>query len=435
MKHLVGGLFFSGVVAFGLVTGCYQDDSTVGSDNPDDGAECGVIGEVVTQSDGCTACTCTEMGWACDDSECTTECADGAMRPSDDGCNHCYCQNGEWSCTLIDCQPGCTPGDTQSDGCTSCRCTDDGQWGCTANYCPPECMPGDMRDAGDGCNVCTCNADGAWSCTMESCNNCGFLDQAAPDPCNECTCLEDGTVVCMPVPGCQDECPPPRMLSSETACPAVSGVARNPATGRCCPYGTACTAPEDWEVFNTLEECEGLVCMEGTADCDGDASNGCETDITSDTSNCGACGLVCMLPPDAMVQCVAGACQVSTIPRETCVYGGVEYQQGDEFPARDGCNTCSCIDDVGPTSSIACTDMACACNPENEPYRNYVSEDPETCQLIDFDCTGNTVMFGNECGCGCEQSTDCPETMDCSPMSGTCNEPLAARCPYTEVTR
>ncbi len=437
MKHLVGGLFLSGVVAFGLLTGCYQDDSTVGGDDPDNGAECGVIGERVTQADGCTECTCTEMGWSCDDSDCEMSCMEGATRPGGDGCNTCYCSDGTWSCTLLDCQPQCAPGETQSDGCNSCHCSDDGTWSCTTMYCPPKCTEGEVRDAGDGCNTCTCVEEGNWSCTMKSCSGCGFLDQAAPDPCNDCSCLEDGTVVCMPIaaPGCNDDCPPPQMRDGDASCPAVSGVARNPTTGTCCEYGTACLAPDGWQMFDTLDQCQGLVCMAGTADCDGDPSNGCEINIDSDPENCGACGSMCMTAPDTMVACSAGECQLTSITRDTCVYGGVEYQPGAEFPSRDGCNTCSCIDETGPTASIACTDAACACDPESEPYRNYVTQDPGSCSLVDFACTGNTTAFFNDCGCGCEQSSECPDSMDCTPMSTTCNEPLAARCPYTVVAR
>lgn len=436
MKHLVGGLFFSGVVAVGLLAGCYSDDSNVGGNDPDDGSECGVIGERVTQADGCTECTCTEMGWACEDDGCMVSCTDGESRRADDGCNTCYCQEGTWSCTLIDCQPQCTPGETSYDGCTSCQCAADGNWTCTANYCPPACTDGEMRPAGDGCNTCTCMG-GTWSCTMRDCGGCDFLDEAAaPDPCNDCTCLEDGTFVCTPVPGCMDECPPPAMMPEDMACPAVGGVARNPSSGRCCEYGTACTAPAGWEMFNTVAECEEpLNCEPGFADCDDDPANGCERHIETDVQNCGSCGAVCMTPPDAMVQCAAGTCQITSIPRDVCVYGGAEYQPGEEFPSRDGCNTCSCVDDVGPTASIACTDQACACDPENEPHRNYVGLDARTCMLVDYYCTDNTTMFGNECGCGCEQSSECPVTMDCTPMSGTCNEPLAARCPYTQVAR
>src|SRR5262249_22209089 len=35
------------------------------------------------------------------------------------------------------------------------------------------------------------------------------------------------------------------------------------------------------------------VCASGFGDCDGNKSNGCETDTTSSLTNCGGCGMVC----------------------------------------------------------------------------------------------------------------------------------------------
>jgi cysteine-rich repeat protein len=48
-----------------------------------------------------------------------------------------------------------------------------------------------------------------------------------------------------------------------------------------------------------------LSCDAGFGDCDGDLSNGCETDLSSDPGACGACGKVC--PADQ--GCTAGSCQ------------------------------------------------------------------------------------------------------------------------------
>jgi RHS repeat-associated protein len=52
-------------------------------------------------------------------------------------------------------------------------------------------------------------------------------------------------------------------------------------------------------------------CAPGYGDCDGDDHNGCETDLTSNAADCGACGNVCSLP-NATSDCVAGACMVAT---------------------------------------------------------------------------------------------------------------------------
>jgi hypothetical protein len=82
----------------------------------------------------------------------------------------------------------------------------------------------------------------------------------------------------------------------------------------------------------------------------------------------------------------------------TCSYSGATYNPGDGFAATDGCNTCSCT----PSGSVTCTKKAClACDPDNEPYRNYVGT-PTTCQVIRYSCTSSQRSFQNACGCGCE---------------------------------
>jgi sugar lactone lactonase YvrE len=50
-------------------------------------------------------------------------------------------------------------------------------------------------------------------------------------------------------------------------------------------------------------------CEPGYADCNTAAADGCEVDATSDTGNCGGCGLVCNLP-HAVQSCQGGACKV-----------------------------------------------------------------------------------------------------------------------------
>lgn len=93
----------------------------------------------------------------------------------------------------------------------------------------------------------------------------------------------------------------------------------------------------------------------------------------------------------------------STIPAGlvTCSYGGNVYEVGATFPDLDGCNTCECT----ASGEVACTLMACACDPANEPQRSYISTDPEVCARIRFFCEVGMEPFFNECGCGCEPAT------------------------------
>jgi hypothetical protein len=52
------------------------------------------------------------------------------------------------------------------------------------------------------------------------------------------------------------------------------------------------------------------VCGAGWADCDGLAANGCEVDINTTLTDCGACGNACSLANVATHTCAAGSCGI-----------------------------------------------------------------------------------------------------------------------------
>lgn len=85
---------------------------------------------------------------------------------------------------------------------------------------------------------------------------------------------------------------------------------------------------------------------------------------------------------------------------KTCEHGGKTHAAGESFPSEDGCNTCSCSE-----TGVACTRRACApaaCNPDNEPNREYRMRDPAQCKAALFSCDTGKKPFFNDCGCGCE---------------------------------
>ena len=71
-------------------------------------------------------------------------------------------------------------------------------------------------------------------------------------------------------------------------------------------FGCSIGEMEDWALL--VPE----VCPLGYDDCDEDTGNGCETNLSSDVLNCGACGSTC---PDAgfnqVTECVSGSCSIS----------------------------------------------------------------------------------------------------------------------------
>ncbi|EYF03290.1 hypothetical protein [Chondromyces apiculatus] len=210
-----------------------------------------------------------------------------------------------------------------------------------------------------------------------------------------------------------------------TGCVVVSGGDGGDDEGVCF-YGDA--AYDAGETFPADDGCN-------TCFCDSDGSVGCtergcpSTSETCDTpsgpvpwgtdfqDDCNSC--TC---DEYGISCTAMWCD------EGCVYEGTPYQPYESFPSIDGCNTCTC----GENGAVSCTEMACECNPEEEWYRDYVADSPEACATTDYVCPENTTMFGNTCGCGCEQSAECEQTYNCMPPSD-CPADLAAQCPFSEI--
>jgi hypothetical protein len=114
---------------------------------------------------------------------------------------------------------------------------------------------------------------------------------------------------------------------------------------------------------NGLPACAGGVCgfggcVAGWADCNASLADGCELDVASDPLNCGACAHPCVLP-HAVAACSAGLCTV----------GACDDGYGDcDGDAADGCETdltvaahCGSCDEVCVSAhgDSACTAGSC----------------------------------------------------------------------------
>ncbi len=99
-------------------------------------------------------------------------------------------------------------------------------------------------------------------------------------------------------------------------------------------------------------------CPTGMGDCDGDPSNGCEVDLQTTLSSCGACGTACG-ETNAAAACVAGTCQL------TCAAGfgncdgnaanGCETDLSTTPADCGACGTtCGSINGIATCSSSTC---------------------------------------------------------------------------------
>jgi hypothetical protein len=97
----------------------------------------------------------------------------------------------------------------------------------------------------------------------------------------------------------------------------------------CGGCGLACTTIPNGNPACVNGVCVLAACNSGFGDCDGDPANGCETNLLSSATNCGSCGRVCVVP-NASARCFHGLCDIAS-----CNPGF-----GDcNFNAVDGCET------------------------------------------------------------------------------------------------
>ncbi len=138
----------------------------------------------------------------------------------------------------------------------------------------------------------------------------------------------------------------------------------SPAASRSCGAGANAI------VQCTAGHCAVMTCTTGFGDCDGSASNGCETDLSSSVGHCGACGRSCIDPssPGIGRACVASGCVDVPCP------GGYHYCNGacQSVTSITACGFGStCIACPVPTNGAAtCSGMSCdiTCNTGFSPY-------------------------------------------------------------------
>lgn len=195
------------------------------------------------------------------------------------------------------CGGGCVKLDSDVNHCGGC-----GQSCSVPNNGVPGCNDGH-------CIVGGCNA-GFADCNMLPADGCEVA--VGTDPLNCGTCGK----ACQPAPNSIAMCA--NGACSSSCAPGYAHCSQNQADGceidttfdvnNCGACGKQCTAPANATTACDAAKCS-FRCKPGYADCNGDPKDGCEVAVLGDTNNCGHCGNVCPVRPQAQsATCADGLC-------------------------------------------------------------------------------------------------------------------------------
>ncbi len=251
---------------------------------------------------------------------------------------------------------------------------------CTGGACGYSCNPGfgDCNAlAGDGCEITT-------STDLANCGSCGNVCPNRPSSSRTCTAgtcgftCNGGSGDCNgnPTDGCEVD--------------TTSTVAHCGACGNACPARANATST------CSCSTC-GFTCNAGFDDCNGNASDGCEIDTTSDPAHCGSCGFACPARPNASPSCSGSTCGITCNPGWSDCNGnptdGCETATGTDV---DNCGACGNSCPNRPSSSRFCSGSTCgfSCSAGFGDCNGNPTDGCET-------NTTNTVAHCSACGNAC----------------------------------
>lgn len=159
----------------------------------------------------------------------------------------------------------------------------------------------------------------------------------------------------------------------------------NTNLSNCGACGTICSPRANASVACNAGICT-YVCSANFRNCNNNMNDGCEIDIRNNTANCGNCGLVCTAP-NANMTCNSGVCFLLSCSAGFANCNSITSDGCETNVSSDvnNCNGCGVVCATRPNTTKSCTNGVCT----------YV------CTAGKFDC--NATMTD-----GCESSTPCP---------------------------
>ncbi len=328
---------------------------------------------VTTSVANCGAC-----GAACSLANATAACSGGA-------CNIASCNAGWGNCDGI-----------ASNGCEANLLTSPG----TCGSCSVACA---LANATSGCT--------SGACSITACNTgYGDCNHLAADGCEASLNTNTNCGACGTSCASGTFCSAGTCVSSCTAgttyC-AASGICANTSSdpANCGSCGHVCPSEANAAAVCTSGTC-GIVCNPGYGNCDGILTNGCETNLNTTTTSCGSCGTTCSLA-NATAVCVGGGCAIGSCNAgygdcDGIASNGCETNLNTTPTSCGTCtNVCNLANATADCSAGSCTVASCTAG-----YGNCDGIASNGCETA-LDTNSNCGVCGTTCGAGtfCSGST------------------------------
>jgi hypothetical protein len=301
------------------------------------------------------------------------------------------------TCGIGDCQLGYADCDNdQSTGCEIDTLSDVSNCGGCGMVCPA--LPhATTTCSGGGCAVGTCDS-GFDDCDHSIYNGCE--SELATDKNNCSTCGNKCPAIANGYPACLDG------VCGVGGCdPGYADCDNDPSNGcetNLSNDGNNCGACDVKcpDVANGTPVCSGFVCgigmcTAGFADCFGGSANGCETDLQNDVNHCGTCATVCPIVANGTRACTGGNCGI-----DACAtgYGDCDKQlaNGCETTFATDVDNCGMCGNVCPTpdhGTAGCAGGSCTLAACDTGYSDCDHDASNGCEF-------NTQVDPNNCG-GC----------------------------------
>ena len=387
------------------------------------GQTCGGAGPNKCGAASCTPKTCAQLGASCglasDECSKAIPCGDckapetcgGAGKANECGCTPKSCSQMQASCGTLD--DGCKQVD-----CGTCGTGETCGGGAAKNQCGCTCTlaNADTACSGGNCSIAKCHS-GWGDCDGDSGNGCEMDLTSTLEHCGQCG---HGCSFANAAASCQGA------VCKLGACNADYANCDNDESNgceanlnadpnNCAACGTKCTAP------NGTPECKAGVCgvslcNAGKGDCDANLGNGCETDLASNPQHCKYCGNACTLE-NAQPACVQSECKVGqcTSGFGNCDGNDTNGCETDTNVSVTNCGVCGKTCPKPSNSIAACDTGTCAYNC-NSGYSDCDADPTNGCEIY---VAGDVANCGY-CGVPCTMSHATPKCEGAKCLIATC---------------